>query len=150
MRNIKKLILGFLTLLILLGASPALAQLAGTWEGAGTGNCPNPFPTPPESMCPWHRWTGEISDEENAFKGEWRDYIGFRGTFRGRLILSTPEYAVCRGEWTAIDDSVDPPIVLVMGVFQMNFYYESETCRGKWWLYDSDQFHGTMEGRKID
>lgn len=150
MRTINRFILGVVVVVFLLGATPGLAQLAGTWEGTGTGSCPNPFPTPPESMCPWRNWSGEIPDEEDVFKGQWRDHIGFHGTFKGRLLLGTPEYVLCRGEWTAIDDSVDPPRVYIMGGFQMRFYYESETCRGRWWLYDSDQYHGTMEGRKIN
>lgn len=149
MHNMKKLILGALTLVLLLGATPAVAQLAGTWEGTGTGSCPNPFPTPPESICPWQTWRGEVSEDDQTFSGTWRDYPGSHGTFRGEATLSTPEEVVFVGTWTAIyDDPSGLSVILNMGTFTMHFRYTSRECEGRWWTYDNEH-DGTMRGRKV-
>jgi hypothetical protein len=134
----------------MMAAIPAMAQtLPGVWKGTGDGVCPPPWPTPlPVMMNPWQNWKGEIPATGNAFKGTWHDNPGYHGNFKGTILLSTPTYALCNGQWTAINDQVVPPVEYVVGNFTMRFYYADLTCDGEW--YSSiNVYHGTMKGAKV-
>ncbi len=146
----RKLLLIALSAAVVSGATPALAQIAGSWEGTGTGSCPNPTSNPVETMRPWNIWSGEIPDDESTFSGEWHDPAGVHGTFTGEATFATPEEVVFTGTWNAIDDLVDPPVIYEMGTFYMHFPYTARACHGEWVTYDSDIPQGTMTGHRTD
>lgn len=146
----RKIISTALAAVFILSAAPLAAQIAGSWEGTGTGNCPNPTSNPVETMRPWNTWSGEIPDDEATFSGEWHDPAGVHGTFIGEAMIGTPDEVVFVGTWNAIDDLVDPPVIYEMGTFTMHFKYASRECDGKWWTSDSDMPRGTMRGHRAD
>jgi hypothetical protein len=137
--------------MVFVAATPLTAQIGGTWKGTGTGNCPNPFPTPPESILPWRIWKGEIPDDEGIFKGTWKDPLGSHGTFKGKAMLGTPEEVVFVGTWSAIyDDPSGLSQIIEMGTFRMTFHREELTCHGRWRSYYGAIFNGTMEGGMVN
>jgi len=153
MRNNKKLILTVLAATLLLGATPAFAQLIGTWTGEGKGNC---HPYPGVVIYPWQQWKGEVfeSPDEDVllFVGEWFDANGSHGTFTGKILpIGTQELAICKGVWTWFDPSGDTNQPVYGGDFLMNFYRKEGYCKGTWssiWLSSSQK--GTMEGKKVE
>ncbi|MBN2379643.1 hypothetical protein JXM67_07575 [candidate division WOR-3 bacterium] len=153
MRISKKLVLGIIAAVLLLGATPAFAQLLGTWQGTGRGNC---YPHPGVVIYPWSAWNGEvyISPDQDApvFEGEWYDELGNHGTFKGNVLpLGTPDQRFCRGIWTWYDPTGTSDKPVYGGDFEMTFYLEEGACRGTWttiWISSSER--GTMRGRKVD
>ncbi|MBN2379646.1 hypothetical protein JXM67_07590 [candidate division WOR-3 bacterium] len=156
MRINRKLVLGVLAAALLLGATPAFAQLLGTWEGTGTGNC---YPHSGMVIYPWSVWKGEVyvSEDEDItiFEGEWYDELGNHGTFKGKVLpIGTPNERFCRGKWTWYDPTVNTVEPVYGGDFEMTFYL-AETdppyCKGIWkthWL--STSARGAMKGKKVD
>lgn len=145
--EMRRLLLVVALVTLISGVTSVSVLLAGTWEGTGTGNCPNPTSNPVETMRPWHEWNGEIPEDETTFSGQWCDPAGVHGTFQGSNTSSQSEN-IYLGTWNAVDDEVFPPVVYEMGTFEMEF--SGDECRGHWWTYDSDMFRGTMEGRRVD
>lgn len=146
----RKIILAVIAV-AMIAATPIMAQsLPGTWKGTGEGICPPPFPTPlPVMMNPWQNWKGEIPATGTSFKGSWYDGPGYKGNFSGLILLSTPTFAVCNGQWTVINPYTNPPQEIVMGNFTMRFYYADLTCKGEWYT-SSAVYRGTMEGAQVD
>lgn len=146
-----KALMVFLVAVVAIAATPLMAQsLPGVWKGTGDGVCPPPFPTPlPVMMNPWENWKGEIPNTGTAFKGTWYDSPGYYGNFHGDILLSTPTYAVCNGEWSVTNPYTIPPTEVVMGNFTMRFYYATLTCKGEWYS-SSNVYHGTMKGEKVE
>ncbi len=149
MHNSKKLILAVLAVILLLGATPAFAQLAGTWEGTGTGCC---SPHPGTVIYPWQTWKGEIPNSQDVFIGEWWDADDNHGTFKGEVEFSViPELAYAEGEWTWYDPTGPSNEPVYGGDFEMTFYILEKRCEGIWtsiWPSPSEQ--GTMRGRKVE
>ncbi|TET23358.1 MAG: hypothetical protein E3J71_03070 [Candidatus Stahlbacteria bacterium] len=147
MHNSKKLILAVLAVILLLGATPAFAQLAGNWEGTGTGYC---YPRNNFVIYPWQEWEGEIPLTQDVFTGEWRDSNLSHGTFEGEILWISTDVAVCNGEWTWYDPTgSDDPVY--GGDFEMKFYVYERECTGTWTsIWPSPGLPGTMRGRKID
>lgn len=144
----RKLLLSALAAMLIIGATPAFAQIAGPWEGTGTGICQPPFPSPSKAMGPWRVWTGEIPDDESTFSGDWHDDWGFHGTFYGENIAGTPDEAIFTGTWTVIDDNSGD--IYEMGTFYMHFPYAGKACHGEWWIYTAAAPRGTMTGWRTD
>lgn len=139
-----------LAAILVIGATPALAQLAGTWKGEGDGACsPPPIGPIDFPIYAWQNWKGDIPDSENEFYGDWYDEAGHYGNFKGKITLGTPTEVVCLGTWTWFDTSVDPPKEYVMGRFWMKFHKEKLTCIGEWSTSYSDE-GGTMKGEKVE
>lgn len=150
----RKTFLAALAVVLLLGAVPASAQLLGTWEGTGTGNC---FPHSGVVIYPWSVWKGEvyISPDQDApiFEGEWYDELGNCGTFKGNVLLISPskDQRICLGEWTWFDPSSDSNQPVYGGDFRMTFYLKEACCDGTWTtIWISSSARGTMEGTKTD
>lgn len=151
--KLSKIVLVALAVIFLAGATPAFAQLLGTWEGTGRGNC---YPHPGVVIYPWSVWEGEvyISPDQEApiFEGEWYDEPGNCGTFKGNVLpTGTEDQRVCFGEWTWYDPTSDSSEPVYGGDFRMTFYLEEGSCSGTWttiWISSSDR--GTMRGRKVD
>jgi hypothetical protein len=147
MSNSKKLLLTALAVVLLLGAAPLAAQIAGTWEGTGRGSC---YPYPSTVIYPWQEWKGEIPNSEDAFSGEWWDANDNHGTFEGEILWISTDVAICNGEWTWYDPTgSDDPVY--GGDFEMKFYVYERECTGTWttiWPSPSEQ--GTMRGWKVE
>jgi hypothetical protein len=148
MSNSKKLILAVLAVILLLGATPAFAQLAGTWEGIGRGEAYPPCHPP---IHPWQEWKGEIPNSQDVFTGEWCDSDCNHGTFKGEIApLSTPEKVYCEGEWTWYDPTGSSHQPIVGGKFKMTFYILEGRCEGTWTsIWPSPGEQGTMRGWKV-
>ncbi|TKJ43647.1 hypothetical protein CEE36_02895 [candidate division TA06 bacterium B3_TA06] len=142
----KKILLTGLAVILLLGATPLAAQIAGRWEGTGTGEAYPPCHPP---IHPWQIWMGEIPLTQDVFTGEWCDADCNHGTFKGEIApFSTPEEAYCEGYWTW-DDPSSPSIIV--GHFKMTFYILEGICEGTWTsIWPSPSGPGTMKGWKID
>lgn len=131
MRINKKIILGVVAVL-LLGTTPAFADLEGVWAGEGEGYCYAPDGS---IIYPWQTWMGEVS--EGTFEGDWEDSDDNYGGFTGGIIFfyvsvepGSHTMAHCEGEWTWIGpDSAEP---VEMGSFEMEFDLDDETCDGSW------------------
>ena len=144
MSNPKKILLTGLVVILLLGATPLSAQLAGTWEGIGTGEAHPPCHLP---IYPWQDWIGEIPNSEDVFSGEWKDSLENRGTFEGEITISSVTQAYCEGYWTW-DDPSAPSIIA--GEFEMIFYIYEERCEGTWTcIWPSPGLPGTIRGWKV-
>jgi len=144
MSNPKKILLTGLAVILLLGATPLAAQLAGVWEGTGTGAAYPPCHLP---IHPWQNWIGEIPNSQDVFFGEWWDADCNHGTFKGEIEWTSITEAYCEGYWTW-DDPSAPSIVA--GDFEMTFYILEGICEGTWtsiWPSPSDP--GTMKGWKV-
>jgi len=147
MSNSKKLLIAALAVIFLAGATPALADLDGVWEGYGNGSCYTPNNT---LIYPWQIWNGSL--ESWLFTGQWQDLDGSSGDFYGSITcFFTPEpptytFAGCEGTWTWIDPSGLEPIEL--GSFWMTFNVDLDTCWGEWWPYSGAE-GGTMWGWRI-
>jgi hypothetical protein len=151
MSNMKKIVLGGLAVILLAGATPAFAQVAGTWAGTGEGAC-SPPPTIVTADFPiyaWQQWIGEIPDSEDKFYGTWEDETGNYGRFKGMITFGTPTEVACQGSWTWFNTKVDPPREYYMGTFWMRFHKEKLTCFGEWSTYFGNE-GGTMEGGMVD
>lgn len=144
----RKLFLIALSSPVVSGATPALTQIAGSWEGTGTGSCPPPFSSPSRAINPWLDWRGVTSTDEDVFSGKWQDALGFYGTFCGETTIGNPEEVCFTGIiWTVIDPYGN---VYEMGTFHMHFPYTSRVCHGEWVTYDSDMYQGKMTGQRVD
>ena len=149
MHNSKKLLLAVLAVILLLGATPAFAQLAGTWEGIGRGEAYPPCHPP---INPWQTWKGEIPLTQDVFTGEWWDADCNHGTFKGVVEFSPiPELAYAEGEWTWYDPTGPSNEPVYGGDFEMTFYILEEICEGTWTsIWPSPGLPGTMRGRKVE
>jgi hypothetical protein len=148
MRNIKKTILVVLTATLLLGATPAFAQLAGTWVGTGTGNA---YPRSGVVIYPWQDWKGEIPNSEDVFTGEWYDSLGNYGIFKGKAEWIDDETAIAKGAWYWYDPLGPSNQPKYGGDFEMTFYVGDEICDGIWTtIWPSTGAQGTMEGWKVE
>jgi hypothetical protein len=136
--------------ILLAAALPATAQIAGDWMGIGDGVC-SPPPSYPQNIpiYAWQNWEGSIPNTEDVFSGTWYDANGRHGEFRGKMIMSSITEVLCRGTWTWIDDSVDPPVKYKMGRFWMRFHKINLSCVGEWGTSYSNE-GGTMEGGMVD
>lgn len=143
MRNASKLVLLFMAVALVVGASP-IPQLSGTWAGKGKGNCHPPGTT----IYPWQHWKGIVTDDGQTFYGEWYDEKGNHGEFKGKIDYIGIMTAVCKGKWTWDDPSA---VSIVAGEFKMTFYVFTGKCKGTWnSIYPSTSAYGTMEGEKVD
>jgi hypothetical protein len=142
MRNLKRIVIA-MAVIFLVGATPALAELDGTWAGEGEGWCCAPDGS---IIYAWQTWIGEVA--KGAFKGHWEDSDGNGGTFEGGIIYLNEYTAYCKGKWTWISPDGATPIV--MGPFDMLLHYldEDETCGGTWTTPDAAVL-GTMWGERI-
>ncbi len=147
MHKTKKIIVAILAVVILLAATPAFGQIAGTWAGVGKGSC---CPYPGTVIYPWQEWKGFIPDSEDVFYGKWCDVDGNHGEFKGKLVPSPiPEERRFQGEWTWYDPASIVPVV--GGKFEMTFYIYSKECKGVWKTHwPSTSAVGTMKGKKVD
>lgn len=143
----RKILLTAVAVTVMLGATPLFAQLAGVWEGTGTGNA---YPHPGVVIYPWQNWQGEIPATQDVFTGEWYDSLGNHGIFKGEVEFSPiPEIAYAKGSWYWYDPTgtADP---VYGGDFEMTFWFLNERCNGIWntiWPSSSDR--GTMKGYKV-
>jgi hypothetical protein len=143
-----KALLITLVLVLALGATPAFAQIAGTWEGTGRGSC---SPHPGVLIYPWQTWKGEIPSTEDVFSGEWWDSDGNHGIFKGEIDWVSITVAICKGRWYWYDPTGPSAEPIYGGDFEMKFYVFEEYCEGIWtsiWPSPSEQ--GTMRGRKVE
>ncbi|MBN2379645.1 hypothetical protein JXM67_07585 [candidate division WOR-3 bacterium] len=141
----RKSLLIALTVILLAGALPATAQVAGTWAGEGSGSC---YPPSGIVIHPWQTWKGEIPNTEQTFTGRWRDEDGNHGSFFGRLApFSTPETVIYQGYWTL----ETPAGISKGGEFTMTFYFLEGECKGAWTsIWPSPGLPGKMWGKKVD
>lgn len=156
MRISNKLVLGVLAAALLLGATPAFAQLLGTWEGTGLGNC---YPYPGVAIYPWSIWKGEVyqSPDEDIilFEGEWYDELGNKGIFKGKILpFATPGKRYFKGKWFWYDPAGVSAEPVYGGDFEMTFYLAATDppyCKGEWKTHwPSMTAVGTMKGKKVD
>jgi len=149
MRIFKKIILSALAAVLLLGASPAFAQLAGVWVGEGTGSC---SPRPGVVICPWQNWKGEIPNSQDRFTGEWYDEAGNCGIFKAEVEFSPiPEIAYAEGAWYWFDPTGPAHRPVYGGDFKMTFYFCEGKCEGVWTtIWPSVTPQGTMKGKKVE
>lgn len=145
----RRIILATMAVAFLIAATPAMAQLGGTWAGEGEGACSPPVGTIDFPIYAWQTWKGDIPDSEDEFYGEWYDEDGNYGNFKARMTFSTPEEVACFGKWTWFDTSVRPPREYLMGTFWMRFHKEALTCFGEWESEYSGE-SGTMTGEKVN
>jgi hypothetical protein len=143
----RKILLAVLAAVLVIGAVPLTAQIAGPWEGTGTGICQPPFPSPSKAMGPWREWSGEIPDDEATLSGQWHDAWGFQGSFYAESTIGTPTEAVFTGTWNVF---APDGTVYEMGTFYMHFPYAGRACHGEWWIYAEDNPKGTMTGWRVN
>lgn len=143
----RKILFSLIAAAVLLAAAPALAQLAGSWEGVGEGEAYPPTGDV-DVIYPWQNWEGEIPTDEETFSGSWWDADGSHGTFYGVQGPSiSPVIAVFSGTWTW--ENVDE--VIKGGEFTMYFYLLYDTCSGTWTsVWPSPGTPGTMKGEKTN
>ena len=147
MSNSKKILLTGLAVILLLGATPLAAQIAGTWEGTGTSCC---CPHPGTIIYPWQKWVGEIPNSEDVFTGEWKDSLDNRGTFKGEILWISTTVAIARGSWYWFDPTGPSHEPVYGGDFEMKFYVYERECTGTWTsIWPSPCEQGTMRGRKV-
>ncbi len=136
--NTRKLFIAVAALCVI-GASPLLADLDGTWAGTGSGICSSPPWAHSEyQIYGWQNWKGHV-ENKTSFQGEWSDKYSHSGPFVGFISEINDEegYAYCEGEWGLSAG--------YMGTFSMYFYYEEGICFGEWQTYYNGG-HGTMHG----
>jgi hypothetical protein len=129
--------------ILLAAVLPATAQVAGTWQGNGTGSC-----SPPSGMIhPWQYWEGFIGNDELVFEGTWEEEDGSsHGSFSGHLApFSTPETVIFQGYWTLDSEEFS----CIGGNFTMTFYYLEDECNGTWTSVWPAALPCTMWGKKI-
>jgi hypothetical protein len=126
----RKIILIALVSIMLAGATPALAQLAGTWTGSGTGTCTPPSPPFPAAVLqPWFNWIGTIPATLTSFTGTWTDGP-HNGTFYSTSItIISSDIAIVNGRWTWY---ITPTTKVDIGNFQITFYCSNRVCNGSW------------------
>jgi hypothetical protein len=151
----RKSILIALAVVLLMGATPALAELNGDWAGTGRGACSPPVGPDDFPIYAWQSWKGVIEDSEDedikVFYGKWEDKTGNYGNFKGKIIWMSQTNAYCEGKWTWYDTSVLPHKEIVMGKFSMKFTHfpvETPYCSGEWVSEYSNE-GGTMKGKMI-
>ncbi|TKJ43648.1 hypothetical protein CEE36_02900 [candidate division TA06 bacterium B3_TA06] len=143
MSNSKKLLIAALAVIFLAGATPLAAQLAGVWAGTGEGCCSPPGTT----IYPWQTWKGEIPNSQDVFSGKWWDADSNRGTFHGKIIISSVTEAYCEGIWNLDDPS---GASIIGGDFKMTFYILEGTCEGTWISIWPTALPATMRGWKVE
>ena len=144
MSNSKKLLIT-LAVILLIGATPLAAQIAGTWEGTGKGAAYPPCHLP---IYPWQKWVGEIPNSQDVFTGEWWDSDGNNGIFKGEIEWTSITVALCKGKWYWFDPTGPDLQPIYGGDFEMKFYVYEKECAGTWTsIWPSE--HGTMRGRKV-
>ncbi|GEM_PF-609789 len=157
MKNIKKIVLSLLAIGLLLGATPALANLNGPWKGDGKGVCSPPPGVPNEfPIYAWQSWEGKIEDigpDEfgKVFFGNWKDKTGNYGSFKGKIIWMTQTQAYCEGEWTWVYETLEFIKVYEMGRFTMTFEHfpvETPYCYGSWSSKYGNE-DGAMKGHMV-
>ena len=149
----RKSLFAAITVILLVGAVPAFAQLYGTWAGNGKGCC---CPHPGVVIYPWQNWEGEvyISSDQDApiFEGKWWDEDGSYGYFKGNIYFPPiEEQAIAEGEWTWYDPDGTSAEPVIGGKFKMTFAFLEGYCKGTWdtkWISFCQR--GTMEGKKIE
>lgn len=148
MKKTKTLII-MLVLLLAVAATPAFAQLSGTWKGTGRGNA---YPRNSTVIYPWQNWKGEIPNSQDAFTGEWYDELGNTGTFKGEVELSAiPELARAKGSWYWYDPLGASNVPVYGGDFEMDFWFTMGTCEGTWTtIWPSTSAQGTMTGERVN
>ncbi len=147
MKTTKALIV-IVVLMLAVAATPAVAQLAGVWEGTGKGNA---YPRNSTVIYPWQKWEGEIPNTQDVFSGTWSDSIGNRGTFKGEVEFSAiPELAKAKGSWYWFDPLGPSNVPVYGGDFAMDFWFTMGTCEGTWTtIWPSTGVVGSMEGWKV-
>ncbi|NLI98705.1 hypothetical protein GX441_08625 [bacterium] len=126
----RKLILAAITVLVLAAATPALAQLAGNWDGVGTGTCTPPSPPfPPAVLQPWSSWTGVIPPTEDSFTGTWTDGAHNGRFYHTSITIISSDIAIIDGKWTW---RITPTKEATMGTFHIIFYCHNRVCSGSW------------------
>jgi hypothetical protein len=146
MKNSKALLIS-LVLVLALGATPAFAQIAGNWQGTGTGCC---YPHSGTVIYPWQHWIGEIPNSEDVFSGEWKDSLDNHGTFESEIFWVSTTLAIARGSWTWYDPAGPSHEPVYGGDFQMKFYVCERTCTGTWTSIWPSPEPGTMRGWKVE
>lgn len=146
--KLSKIVAMAAVLVLALGATSAFAQLAGIWEGTGTGNA---YPHPGVVIYPWQNWKGEIPNSQDVFTGEWYDANGNHGIFKGEVEFSPiPEIAYAKGAWYWYDPLGPSTQPVYGGDFEMTFYYLDGRCNGIWnTIWPSTSAQGTMKGWKV-
>ncbi|MBN2379653.1 hypothetical protein JXM67_07625 [candidate division WOR-3 bacterium] len=143
----RKTILAVVALLLLIAATPVSAQIAGTWEGKGLGSC---YPHPGTIIYPWQKWTGEIPNSQDVFKGDWWDQLGNKGIFKGEIDWVSITVAICKGSWYWYDPAGVSAKPVYGGDFKMTFYVFAGDCNGEWYTdWPSPGVVGTMKGYKV-
>jgi hypothetical protein len=149
MRNLKKILPALVAACVLLGATPALAQVAGVWQGEGSGNA---YPHPGTVIYPWQNWKGEIPNTQDEFTGVWYDGLGNHGIFKGEVEFSPiPEIALAKGAWYWYDPLGPSSQPVYGGKFEMTFYFLADYCKGTWTtIWPSTSAQGTMKGERVE
>jgi hypothetical protein len=145
----RKIILIALAAMFIIGATPALAQVAGVWEGTGSGNA---HPHPGVVIYPWQQWTGEIPKTLDVFSGKWSDKAGNYGIFEGKQVPSIPEIVAFKGSWYWNDPDGPSDKPVYGGDFEMRFHFMGGNfwCEGTWTtIWISSSAKGTMKGWKV-
>jgi len=143
----KKILLTGLAVILLLGATPIAAQIAGVWEGTGKGAAYPPCHLP---IYPWQKWIGEIPLTQDVFTGEWRDSDCNRGTFKSEIFWVSINVAIARGSWYWFNPTGSSQQPIYGGDFEMKFYAFERECTGTWTsIWPSPGPPGTMRGRKV-
>jgi hypothetical protein len=132
-------------LTVIMLTTTGFSQVTGRWIGTGTGETIPPSPaSTPAPICPWQEWMGDFIGGE--FVGVWVDKDENYGQFRGKIILSSPDEALCKGKWTWLSESDG---LVGMGSFEMIFKYNDWVCEGKW-STNYNQDNGTIEGKRME
>ncbi|NLI98699.1 hypothetical protein GX441_08595 [bacterium] len=144
----RKILIAAIAVALILAASPAMAQLAGVWEGTGKGNC---YPRNSTVIYPWQQWKGEIPATQTTFSGTWNDSLGNHGTFKGKIEFSPiPELAKAKGSWYWFDPLGPSTQPVYGGDFVMDFWFTMNRCNGNWTtIWPSTSAEGTMKGWKV-
>ncbi len=144
----KKILLTGLAVILLLGATPIAAQIAGTWEGTGEGCC---CPRLSTVIYPWQNWIGAIPLTQDVFTGEWWDADCNHGIFKGEILWISTDVAISNGRWYWYDPTGSDPQPVYGGDFEMKFYVYERECTGTWTsIWPSPCEQGTMRGWKVE
>lgn len=147
MHHSKKPMIIILAAALLIAAAPMAAQIAGNWEGTGTGSC---YPANGIIIYPWQTWQGEIPNAQNVFKGEWQGSDGNHGIFKSKILWISVTTAIATGSWYWYDPTgaAEP---VYGGDFKMKFEYASDACTGTWTtIWPSSSNVGTMTAWKVN
>ena len=137
-----------LVAIMVIGAVPLSAQVAGNWAGTGTGNC---YPRNNTVIYPWHKWEGQIPNSQDVFSGTWSDALGNNGIFKGKVEFTPiPELARAKGSWYWFDPLSPSNVPVYGGDFEMDFWFTMNKCNGTWTtIWPSSSAVGTMKGERV-